>query len=97
VALVVIDQAIDTSTPAGRLLFNVLGSIAEFERDLIRERVTAGLAAAKRRGQTLGRPKALDARGAARVRRLRDSGHSLRAIAAKVGVGLGTVQRVLAG
>ncbi len=44
--LVVIDQVIDTSTPSGRLLFNVLGSIAEFERDLIRERTLAGLEAA---------------------------------------------------
>jgi len=50
VALVVLDQAIDTATPSGRLPFNVLGSIAEFERDLIVERTQAGLAAAKRRG-----------------------------------------------
>ena len=53
--LLVLDQAIDTSTPTGRLLFHVLGSIAEFERDLIRERVTAGMQAAKRRGQRFGR------------------------------------------
>lgn len=47
--LIAPDQAIDTSTPAGRLLFHVLGSIAEFERDLIRERTVAGMRAAKRR------------------------------------------------
>ncbi len=52
--LVVLDQAIDTSTPAGRLLFNVLGSIAEFERDLARERTAAGMRAAKRRGMHVG-------------------------------------------
>ncbi|MEE8537953.1 MAG: recombinase family protein [Acidobacteriota bacterium] len=57
VDLVVLDQAIDTSTPAGRLLFNVLGSIAEFERDLARERTAAGMQAAKRRGRHVGRPK----------------------------------------
>lgn len=56
--LVVLDQAIDTSTPAGRLLFHVLGSIAEFERDLIRERTAAGMAAAKRQGRHVGRPRA---------------------------------------
>src|SRR5271157_2783951 len=58
VDLVVLDQAIDTSTPAGRLLFHVLGSIAEFERDLIRERTEAGIRAAKRRGARIGRPQA---------------------------------------
>jgi len=67
VGLVVLDQAIDTTTPAGRLLFNVLGSIAEFERDLIRERTTAGLAAARRRGATLGRPRAFGPRDAGPV------------------------------
>jgi DNA invertase Pin-like site-specific DNA recombinase len=56
--LVVLDQSIDTSTPAGRLLFHVLGSIAEFERDLIRERTAAGMRAAKRRGARIGRPQA---------------------------------------
>ena len=50
--LVVLDQAIDTSTPAGRLLFHVLGSIAEFERDLIRERTSAGMKAARRQDRT---------------------------------------------
>jgi len=97
VALVVLDQAIDTATPSGRLLFNVLGSIAEFERDLIRERTRDGLEAARRRGSRMGRPAALDAEGVARARRLRASGHSLRAIAGLLEVGLGTVARVLKG
>ena len=51
VDLIVLDQGLDTSTPAGRLLFNVLGAIAEFEGDLIRDRTRAGLAAARRRGK----------------------------------------------
>ncbi len=96
VALVVLDQAIDTSTSSGRLLFHVLGSIAEFERDLIRERTAAGLAAARRRGRHPGRPRALNRRARARARRLRQSGHSIRAIAQKLGVSKSVVARELA-
>ncbi len=58
VDLVVIDQGLDTSTPAGRLLFNVLAAIGEFELDLIRERTRAGIDAARRRGKRIGRPRA---------------------------------------
>lgn len=57
VAFVSLGEGIDTSTPAGRLQLHVLGAIAEFERDRIRERVKAGLARAKAQGQRLGRPK----------------------------------------
>lgn len=95
VALVVLDQAIDTATPSGRLLFNVLGSIAEFELDLVVERTHAGLAAARRRGARLGRPPALDAAGVARARRMREAGRSLRHIAGVLGVAHGTVLSVL--
>jgi len=56
VDLIVLDQAIDTTTPAGRLLFHMLAAIAEFERDLIRDRVLAGLRRARAEGQHLGRP-----------------------------------------
>jgi DNA invertase Pin-like site-specific DNA recombinase len=96
VALVVLDQSIDTSTPTGRLLFHVLGSIAEFERDLIRERTHAGLALARKRGKRFGRPPATDAAQRARILRLRNAGHSIRMIAERVAVGRGTVERVLA-
>lgn len=58
VDLVVLDQNIDTTTPAGRFLFNTLAAVAELERDLIRERTRAGMAAAKRRGARIGRPRA---------------------------------------
>ncbi len=58
VDLIVTDQGIDTSTPAGRLLFNVLAAIGEFELDLIQERTRAGLRAAVKRGKRLGRPEA---------------------------------------
>lgn len=96
VGLVVLDQGLDTSTPSGRLLFHVLGAIAEFEHSLIRERVVAGMEAAKRRGKRVGRAPALNGDQLARLRRLHAAGHSQRAIAAMLGVGKGTVARALA-
>lgn len=54
-----VQEAIDTTTPGGKLVFHVFGALAEFERDLVRERTTAGLAAARARGRTGGRPKSL--------------------------------------
>jgi DNA invertase Pin-like site-specific DNA recombinase len=80
VGLVVLDQQIDTTTPAGRLLFHVLGAIAEFERDLIRERVIAGLARVRAQGRRLGRPRRHHV-DVARAEQMRSEGRSLRAIA----------------
>jgi DNA invertase Pin-like site-specific DNA recombinase len=96
VALVVVEQALDTSTPAGRLLFHVLGSIAEFERSLILERVKAGQAAARRRGVRFGRPEVTDREDRARIVRLREHGRTLAEVAELVGVSRRTVARVLA-
>lgn len=79
VDLVAIDQAIDTTTPSGRLLFHMLAAIAEFERDLIRERVMAGLQRAKAQGRRLGRPRKHRIDVAA-VRTLIAEGLSLRAV-----------------
>ncbi len=95
--LVVLDQGIDTSTPAGRLLFNVLAAIGEFEGDLIRERTKAGLAAARRRGRHPGRPKALDARQASRARRMASSGRSVREVAEVLGCSPNTAHRAIRG
>lgn len=95
VDLVVLDQAIDTSTPSGRLLFGVLASVAAFERDLIVERTRAGLEAAKRRGKTLGRPRALDRDQVARARRLAESGNSVRRIADLLGCSRATAHRAV--
>jgi len=95
VDLIVVDQGIDTTTPAGRLLFNVIGSIAEFERDLIRERVAAGLKAAVRNGTKLGRPAKADRRTRDRIVRLARSGKTHREIAALTETSKGTVHRVL--
>lgn len=96
VGLVCVDQAgVDTTTPNGRLLFGVLASVAEFERDLVIERTRAGVEAARRRGRHPGRPRLLDARQLARARRLRDSGRSLRQIAGTLGCSASAVLRSL--
>jgi DNA invertase Pin-like site-specific DNA recombinase len=89
VDLVVLDQAIDTTTPSGRLLFHILASVAEFERDLIRDRVLAGLRRARAQGIRLGRPKRLiDLK---RARALLDGGQSLRQVAKTLGVAPSTL------
>ena len=96
VDLVVLDQTIDTTTPSGRLLFHVLAAIAEFERDLIRDRVIAGLRRAKAQGRRLGRPR-LHQVDAAEARRLMAQGLSLRAAGRALGVHPMVVRRALAG
>jgi len=96
VDLVCLDQAVDTRTAAGRLMYTVLGAVGEFEADLIRERTLDGLAAARARGAVLGRPVALDAETVKRVRRLRAGGKPLREIADTLDASYGAVQRVVA-
>ncbi len=84
-------EGVDTSTPNGRLVFGIFATIAEFERELIRDRVRSGLAAARNRGAKLGRPgKQLDVEKIAALRR---SGTSWPAIARQMGAGVGTVYR----
>ena len=97
VDLVILDQAIDTSTPSGRLLFHVLSSVAEFERDLIRERTRAGLAAARRRGARIGRPRALEGEALARARRMLAAGQTVSHVARILGVARSTVRAAAAG
>jgi DNA invertase Pin-like site-specific DNA recombinase len=86
VHLVVVDQAIDTTTPTGRLLFTVLAAISEFERDLIRERVAAGIRRAKASGIRIGRPRKHDV-DPDEVAGLRASGLSLSEIGRRLGNG----------
>lgn len=86
-----LSEAIDTSTPAGRMVFTVLGAVAELERSIIRERVIAGQRAAKNRGVKFGRP--VVAVDMAQVRRLRLDGLSWRAIAAQTGMTKDTLRR----
>ena len=88
------DNQLDTSTPSGRLMFNIIGSVAEFEREIIRERVRAGLANARRNGKRLGRPSIL-AKVSQKIHILKDNGLSNRAIAKKVRIGEATVRRAL--
>jgi DNA invertase Pin-like site-specific DNA recombinase len=82
-------EGVDTSTPNGRLVFGIFASIAEFERELIRDSVKSGIASARAKGKRLGRPPvAVDA---ARIGRLRASGRSWPQIAAELGVSVGKV------
>lgn len=74
-------ESIDTTTPGGRLIFHVLGALAEFERDLIRERTRAGVKAAQERGVTFGVPPKLSPKQIAEAQRMRDRGISVYKIA----------------
>jgi DNA invertase Pin-like site-specific DNA recombinase len=90
-----LSESLDTATPAGRMVFTVLGAVAELERSLIAERVRAGLRNARAKGKRLGRPsKGIDR---ATVAVPRSQGVSWRAIAEKLGVGVATLYRVAAG
>ncbi len=93
IAFVSLQEAIDTATPAGRMVFTFLGAVAEFERAIIAERVRAGMKAAKKRGKHCGRPRVkVDAK---LVCDLRTQGKSMADIAAIVGVSEPTVSRLL--
>jgi DNA invertase Pin-like site-specific DNA recombinase len=96
VALVCPSQGIDTSgmNPASQLQLNILMAIAEFERAIIRERVAAGLKAAKANGTKLGRPSTL-ADHTATVAQLRAEGLGVRAISRKLGIPVSSVHKVL--
>jgi len=93
--LVVLDQAIDTSTPAGKLMFAVLAAIAQFERDLIRERTLDGLARAKTQGKVGGRRPSIAGQKAQLVKRLAAEGQSIRQIAASIDASPSAVHRLL--
>jgi DNA invertase Pin-like site-specific DNA recombinase len=87
-------QGLDTSTSAGRAMFQMLGVFAEFERGIIRERVNAGLARARANGTKLGRRPVKPA-VEARIRQLRAKGDGILKIGKKLGVGTSVVQRVV--
>jgi DNA invertase Pin-like site-specific DNA recombinase len=86
-------QALDTTSPAGKLMFQITGAFAEFERSMIRQRVNAGLKRAVEAGKQLGRPR-IDPALEKRIQSQLRAGKGMLAVAKDCGVGSGTVQRV---
>jgi DNA invertase Pin-like site-specific DNA recombinase len=95
VEFVSLTEQIDTTTPSGKLIFHVMGALAEFERDLIRERTTAGLAAARARGHKGGRPRKLksDNKAALARRLFADRNTSIQDICSMLGISRATLYR----
>ncbi len=91
IEFVSLSESLDTATPAGRMVFTVLGAVAELERSLTVERVRAGLRNAKAKGKRLGRPRVpVDA---AKIASLRASGASWQTITRQLGISAGTAKR----
>jgi DNA invertase Pin-like site-specific DNA recombinase len=90
-----LSEQVDTTTPTGKMVFTVLGAVAELERSLIGERVKAGLRNARSKGKRLGRPRVIV--DAARVGVLRAEGHSWREITIELGISKGSAQRAYSG
>lgn len=92
-------EKIDSTTPGGKLIFHLMGALAEFEHDLIRERTNAGLAAARTRGRTGGRPKKLKTAGkvALAQRLFADKANSVQEICSTLGISRATLYRYMAG
>jgi DNA invertase Pin-like site-specific DNA recombinase len=95
VAFVSLRDNLDLSTPSGRLMFQIIGAMAEFERALIQERVRSGLRNARAKGRRLGRPRVIV--DATRIASLREQGRSWSQITAEMRIGKGTAQRAVAG
>lgn len=93
-----LQENIDTTSPGGRLVFHVFAALAEFERDMIRERTKAGLESARKRGAIAGRPRAMDDGAVAMARAMMaDPEISVAAIASKFGVSTATLYRNVPG
>lgn len=95
IAFVSLSEQMDTTTPTGKMIFTVLGAVAELERSLIVERVRAGLRNARAKGKRLGRPRIVV--DAARIASLRASGASWRTVAREVGINTATARRAIRG
>ena len=87
-------QALDTTTPSGKAMFQMMGVFAEFERSMISERVKAGLARTKAKGTKLGRPRT-SPKTEAQILKLRSKGMGMLRIGKELGIGTGVVQRVV--
>ena len=96
VDLYIHQQAINTATPAGRMVFGIFSALGEYERELIRERINAGLSRAKAQGKKLGRPSNVNDSVRTSVKMLREKGHSIHTIAKQLHIGVGTTQKILA-
>ena len=97
VTLVSVTDGIDSSTPAGRMMIGVLGSLAEYERELIQERTALKRAVSRTNGTKFGRPRKVDdAEHIATARRMKADGHTAKDIAKYLGVGRATLYRYLA-
>ena len=94
VDLFLYQQGVDTTTPAGKAMFQMCGVFAEFERSMMQERVRAGLARARAQGKRLGRPPVLVS-VERKILQARQKGWGIKRIANAVGYGVGTVQRVV--
>jgi DNA invertase Pin-like site-specific DNA recombinase len=88
-------QGFDTSTSMGEIMFQFVGILSSWEREMIRERTLAGLERARREGKTLGRRKVTNDTMTAKIIELRSANRSIRDIASEVGVSRGTVSNVL--
>jgi DNA invertase Pin-like site-specific DNA recombinase len=93
VAFISLRDNLDLSTPSGRLMFQIIGAMAEFERALIQERVRAGLRNARAKGRRLGRPRVIV--DASKIASLRAQGRSWSEISAELRIGRGTAQRAV--
>ena len=90
------DSSLDTTTRTGKLVFNILAAIAEFETEIRKERQMEGIERAKAEGRMGGRPKLVTPVMEGRIRELRGNGLSIRQVAASVGLSKATIQKVLA-
>ena len=90
-----LSQNIDTTTPSGKLCFQVFGALSEYENAIRRDRILAGLERAKREGKKLGRPSSINDAVRSSVRILREQGMSIHKIARELKIGVGSVQKVL--
>ncbi len=94
--LYVHQQSVNTSTPSGRMVFSIFGAIGEFEREMCRERIMAGLARARSEGKRLGRPTNVNDAVRASVKVLREKGWSYHKIARELKIGVQTTAKILA-
>ena len=90
-----LQQGMDTSTPSGRMVFSVFGAIGEWEKNLIKERVRAGINRAKAKGVKMGRPSKMNEGLKSAIQLLRQKGMGIKQIAKECGVGIGTVYSVI--